>query len=66
MEASNYCPLTSNALMLVRFVCEQITVITDSNKLLWVATLDWTKNKMEASQITTTNFVGSNPSQASS
>ena len=52
--------------MLVRFVCEQVTVITDSNKLLWVATLDWAKNKMEAPQITATNFEGSNPSQASS
>ena len=34
MKSSNYYPLMSNALMLVRFVCEQLT--EDSNKLLWI------------------------------
>ena len=50
--------------MLVRFVCEQLT--EDSNKLLWNVTLDSTENNKEGSQITTTNFEGFNPSQASS
>ena len=50
--------------MLVRFVCEQVT--EDSNKLLWNVTSDSTENNKEASQITTTNFDGSNPSHASS
>ena len=64
MEASNYYLLMSKVLMLVRFVCEQLT--EDSIKLLWNVTLDLTDNNMEASQITATNFEGSNPSQASS
>ena len=59
MEASNYCPLTWDALMLVRFVCEQLTNYCG----LWL----WTGLKLKwKSQITATNFKGSNPSQASS
>ena len=50
--------------MLVWFVCKQLT--EDSNKLLWDVTLDSTENNMEASQITATNFEGSNPTQPSS